>query len=292
MASSLRPPSSPGVRRGRVSRADPRLGCAPSRRRTASRSPAPRPARRRCAPVGPRRSRVRRVAPLELPVHVVGGQQPAPRAPPARPGAPGAPGGADRAGPHGRAPWPRSTPAGRALPARGTTPSSARRSPCTRSWCRAAAVRRPRAWASRACASARKVGTRRASDRRPAPPRGPPTTAGSRATIWCPHSVGVMHARAATMSATVSSPVWPIPVKTGLVAVGHGPRHHLGLERGEVGPRATAADHGDDVAVAPAQRRERPGDGGRRRPAPWTATLTRETRKPNPDPVSWPRKSW
>ena len=26
-------------------------------------------------------------------------------------------------------------------------------------------------------------------------------------------------------------------------------------------------------------------------PAPWTATLTMETRKPNSEPVSWPTKS-
>ena len=66
------------------------------------------------------------------------------------------------------------------------------------------------------------------------------------------------------MSATVSSPVCPIPVKTGLAARGHGPGDDLGLEGGQVRPRSAAAHHGDDVAVAPAERRQRPGDGRRR----------------------------
>ena len=66
------------------------------------------------------------------------------------------------------------------------------------------------------------------------------------------------------MSATVSSPVCPIPVKTGLVAAATARATTSDLEGGQVRPRSPAADHGDDVAVAPAEHRQRAGDGGRR----------------------------
>ncbi len=124
--------------------------------------------------------------------------------------------------------------------------------------------------ASRDSASARKVGTRRANCS-----AGSATWADHQRraamTSCCPHSVGVMQTRAATTSATVSSPLWPMPVNTGLADAGHGPRHDLGLERGEVRPGAAAADDGDDVAVAPRQHGQRAGDGRRRRRGPGRA---------------------
>ena len=73
-----------------------------------------------------------------------------------------------------------------------------------------------------------------------------------------------MHARAATMSASVSSPVCPMPVKTGLVAVGDRPDDRFVLEGRQVRPRSPTAHDRDDVAVAPAEGGDRPGYGGRR----------------------------
>ena len=120
-----------------------------------------------------------------------------------------------------------------------------------------------RADASRASASARNAGTRRASAS-----AGAATCALHHCRVdtamACPHSVGVMQERAATMSATVSSPVCPMPVKTGLLARRHGAGHDLGLERGQVRPGTAAAHQGDDVAVTAAQEAQRPGDGRRR----------------------------
>ena len=71
---------------------------------------------------------------------------------------------------------------------------------------------------------------------------------------------------------------------------GHRPRHDLGLEGGQVRPRAAAAHHGDDVAVAPASIvTARAMEAGA--PGPCTGTLHVRDRNPNPEPVSWPRKS-
>ena len=73
-----------------------------------------------------------------------------------------------------------------------------------------------------------------------------------------------MQARAATMSATRLVAGVPDAGEDRLGRAGHGPGHDLGLEGGEVGPRSPAADHRDDVAVAPAEHLQGPGDGGRR----------------------------
>ena len=161
-------------------------------------------------------------------------------------------------------------------------PFRARRSRCTRSCCRAAAVSRPRAWVSRACASSRKAGTRRASSA-----AGPATLAAHHvpvaSTICCPHSVGVMQARAATMSATVSSPVCPMPVKTGLVAVAIA-RTTASFSKAARSarappPRTTAMTSQSLRLSAVTARAIEDGAAG-----PCTVTRTCETRNPNPDP--------
>ena len=98
----------------------------------------------------------------------------------------------------------------------------------------------------------------------PAPRRAPPTRVGRPRTICCPHSVGVMHTRAATMSATRLVPGVPDARKDRLGRTRDRADDRFVLEGGQVRPRSAAAHDGDDVAVAPAQRRDGPGDGRRR----------------------------
>ena len=52
------------------------------------------------------------------------------------------------------------------------------------------------------------------------------------------------------------------PGEDGLRRPAHGARHHLGLERSQVGTRSPAPDHGDDVTVASAEHLEGAGDRG------------------------------
>ena len=189
-------------------------------------------------------------------------------------------------GPRGRAGLPRAPRAGRAR----ARPSEAAFAPpgargAHAAGCRAAAVRRPpRPAASLASASPRKRGHAAA----PARSAGPATWSAhhcrAATTSWCPHSVGVMQARAATMSATVSSPVWPMPVKTGLVAPATA-RATTSVSKAARSARAppprTMAITSQSLRLS---TRHRPGDRRRRVGRPARRPAPRETRKPKPRP--------
>ena len=75
------------------------------------------------------------------------------------------------------------------------------------------------------------------------------------AAISSPNLVGVIARVCATRSATDSSPVWPMPVNTGVDATRDRPRHALVVEAREVALRAAAAHDADDVDARAASRR-------------------------------------
>ena len=93
------------------------------------------------------------------------------------------------------------------------------------------------------------------------------------------------------MSATDSSPVWPMPVQTGLARRGDGAGHQLGVEGGQIRLRSAAPDHDHEIAVGAAQRTRSPVATDAGASPPCTATGATWTWNPNPEPVSWPRKS-
>ena len=142
-------------------------------------------------------------------------------------------------------------------------PFRARRSRCTRSCWRAAAVRRPRPGRRGTRASARYVGTRRASSA-----AGPATCS---AHHWRVASHDLLTALGRRDAGTRRDDVRhrlvarvPDAREDRLGRGGDRPHDRFVLEGRQVRPRSPTTHDGDDVAVAPAEGGDGPGYGGRR----------------------------